>query len=60
MKINKVEILAGIAVILILLFIMTGCNTVAGVGTDIKASAEWTKEKISQPKADATKQDPAR
>jgi predicted small secreted protein len=32
MKMNKVEVVAFIALILILLFILTGCNTVAGVG----------------------------
>jgi predicted small secreted protein len=26
---------------------LTACSTVAGVGQDIKSSAEWTKEKMS-------------
>jgi len=55
MKMNPVEWIAFVALIFILLFIVTGCNTVAGVGKDIQGSAEWTKEKIGQPK-----QDPAR
>jgi predicted small secreted protein len=25
---------------------LTACSTVAGVGQDIKSSAEWTKEKM--------------
>jgi len=55
MKMNKVELAAFIALILILLFILTGCNTVAGVGKDIQGSAEWTKEKIAQPKQEPAK-----
>ena len=55
MKMNKVEIVAFIALILILLFILTGCNTVAGVGKDIQGSAEWTKEKIGQPRQEPSK-----
>jgi predicted small secreted protein len=56
MKMNKVEIVAFIALILILLFILTGCNTVAGVGKDIQRSAEWTHDKMTEP----AKKDPAR
>jgi predicted small secreted protein len=55
MKNNKVEVVAFVALILILLFILTGCNTVAGVGKDIQGSAEWTKEKIAQPKQESGK-----
>ena len=55
MKMNKVEIVSFIALILILLFILTGCNTVAGVGKDIQGSAEWTKEKIAQPRQEPGK-----
>jgi len=55
MKMNKVELAAFVALILILLFILTGCNTVAGVGKDIQGSAEWTKEKIAQPKQEPAK-----
>jgi predicted small secreted protein len=36
-----------VALIAAALFILTGCNTVAGLGTDITKSAEWTKDKIS-------------
>jgi predicted small secreted protein len=32
---------------LILGLALTACSTVAGVGQDIKSSAEWTKEKMS-------------
>jgi predicted small secreted protein len=55
MKMNKVEIVAFIALILILLFILTGCNTVAGVGKDIQGSAEWTKDKIIKPQTESVK-----
>lgn len=27
--------------------LLTGCHTVAGFGTDITKSAEWTKDKMS-------------
>jgi predicted small secreted protein len=47
MKMNKVEIVSFIALILILIFILTGCSTVAGAGKDITGAAEWTKEKLS-------------
>ena len=45
---NNVEVVALVALILVLVFILTGCNTVAGVGKDIQGSAEWTKEKVTQ------------
>lgn len=32
---------------LILSMALTACSTVAGVGQDIKSSAEWTKDKMS-------------
>jgi len=50
MKMNKIELIAFIALILILIFVITGCSTVAGVGKDITGAADWTKEKIVQPK----------
>jgi predicted small secreted protein len=36
------------------LFLLTGCNTVAGVGTDITKSAQWTKDKMSGTKDSQT------
>jgi predicted small secreted protein len=36
-----------VALIIVSLFLITGCNTVAGMGTDITRSAEWTKDKMS-------------
>jgi len=47
MKMNKVEIVAFVALILILLFILTGCSTVWGVGKDISDAAQWTHDKIT-------------
>ena len=55
MKMNKVEVIAFIALILMLLFVLTGCNTVAGVGKDIQGSAEWTKDKVTQPRQEPSK-----
>ena len=55
MKMNKVEIVSFIALILILIFILTGCSTVAGVGKDITGAAEWTKEKVTQPRQEPAK-----
>ena len=55
MKMNKLEVIAFIALILMLLFVLTGCNTVAGVGKDIQGSAEWTKDKVTQPRQEPSK-----
>jgi predicted small secreted protein len=33
-------------VALMLILALAACSTVAGVGQDIKSSAEWTKEKM--------------
>lgn len=35
-----------ITLIVVSLLTLTACSTVAGVGQDIKSSAEWTKEKM--------------
>ena len=40
--------------ILIMVTVLTACNTVAGIGTDIQKSAEWTKEKMGGSKADSS------
>ena len=45
--------LGVIALILVAVFMVTGCNTIAGVGTDITKSAEWTKDKMSGNKGDS-------
>ncbi len=44
-----------VALIVVAVFMITGCNTVAGIGTDITRSAEWTKDKMSGSK-DQTKE----
>jgi predicted small secreted protein len=45
----------GIVVLIIVsLFLITGCNTVAGFGNDITRSAEWTKDKMSGSKDSQT------
>ena len=33
---------------LILILIVAGCSTVAGVGKDVTDAAEWSKDKISK------------
>ena len=33
--------------VLMVALALTACSTVAGVGQDIKSSAEWTKDKMS-------------
>jgi predicted small secreted protein len=35
------------ALIVVATLLLTGCHTVAGFGTDITKSAEWTKDKMS-------------
>ena len=46
--------LGVIALIIVAVFMITGCNTVAGFGTDITKSAEWTKDKMSGSKDQST------
>ena len=37
----------GIATLIVVMLVMlSGCNTVAGMGTDITKSAEWTRDKM--------------
>jgi predicted small secreted protein len=38
--------LGAVALIVVAVFLITGCNTIAGIGTDINKSAEWTKDKM--------------
>jgi predicted small secreted protein len=46
-----------VALIIVAVFMITGCNTVAGMGTDITKSAEWTKDKMSGSKDQPNKKD---
>lgn len=46
----------GIATLIVVMLIMlTGCGTVAGMGTDITKSAEWTRDKMTGNKTSANK-----
>ena len=37
----------GIAALMVVMLIMlSGCGTVAGLGKDVTSAAEWTKDKI--------------
>jgi len=38
---------AVIIMMFMMIFLLSGCSTVAGVGKDIQDSAQWTKEKMS-------------
>ena len=49
--------LGAAALIIVAVVMITGCNTVAGVGADITKSAEWTKDKMSGSKDQPTKKD---
>ena len=35
-------------IIIVMVGLLTACNTVSGLGKDLSGSAEWTKEKISK------------
>jgi len=37
---------AVIIIMFMMIFLLSGCSTVAGVGKDIQDSAQWTKEKM--------------
>lgn len=52
---KKTEYFAVLVILLLVLFMVTGCNTVAGVGKDIQGSAEWTKQQMAK-----SKQEPAK
>ena len=52
---KKTEWFAVLVIALLLVFMLTGCNTVAGVGKDIQGSEEWTKDKVTQPRQEPSK-----
>lgn len=41
-----------LAVIIVVVMMLAGCNTVAGMGTDITKSAQWTSDKMSGSKTE--------
>lgn len=43
---NKNTIWMIIIGMFVLIFFLTGCSTVSGVGKDITGAAEWTKDKL--------------
>ena len=51
----NIPTLGVMALIIVALIMLTGCNTVAGIGTDITKSAEWTKDKMSGSKDQSDK-----
>ena len=40
--------------VILMVSALTACNTVAGIGTDITKSAEWTRDKMSGGKDSTT------
>jgi predicted small secreted protein len=52
---KKTEWFAILILLLLLLFMLTGCNTVAGIGKDITGIADVAKEKVTQPKQEPGK-----
>jgi predicted small secreted protein len=44
-----------VALIIVALLMLSGCNTVAGLGTDINKSAEWTRDKMTGSKNTSNK-----
>lgn len=52
---KKTEYFAILVLLLLVLFMLNGCSTVAGMGKDITGAAEWTKEKVSQPRQEPAK-----
>jgi predicted small secreted protein len=48
-------LIIGFAIIVLILFQLTACSTVAGMGKDITGAAEWTKEKVTQPRQEPAK-----
>jgi len=46
--------LGVVALIVVAVILLTGCHTVAGVGTDITKSAEWSRDKMSGSKTSST------
>ena len=46
----------GIATLIVVMLIMlSGCNTVAGMGTDITKTAEWSRDKMTGSKNTSNK-----
>jgi predicted small secreted protein len=44
---NEMRSFIRFALFVIAIFQLSACNTIAGMGDDIKKSADWTKEKIT-------------
>ena len=46
---RKTEYFAILVLLLLLLFMLTGCSTVWGVGKDISDLSQWTHDKMTTP-----------
>lgn len=47
MSLNQRKKMNKFLVLIIVSTTLTACNTIAGLGTDLTKSANWTKEKMS-------------
>jgi len=39
--------LGVVALIMVAVFMITGCGTVAGLGKDVTSASEWTRDKMT-------------
>lgn len=46
---------AFIVLLYVVLFCLTGCGTVSGLGSDIKNASDWTHDQITKPSVDLNK-----
>jgi hypothetical protein len=46
---------AAIIGLYLLIFMLSGCSTVAGLGSDIKGAADWTHEKMTKSSVELNK-----
>ena len=51
----KLILIVAFIALAVLAGTLSGCSTVAGMGKDITGAAEWTKEKVTQPKQEPAK-----
>ena len=58
-RINWYSII-GFAIIVLVIFQLTACSTVWGVGKDISSAAEWTHDKITNKPVEQPRQEPAK
>jgi predicted small secreted protein len=45
----------GIVSLFLITFLLSGCSTVSGLGSDIKGAADWTHEKMTKSSVELNK-----